>query len=84
LEIQLFYVTDIVLPIPEIYGCYVLFQKIKAGLRAYSVLILGLGLWCLIPLSTIFQLYLGNQLYWLRKPECPESDLPLVTDNLIT
>ena len=28
---------------------------------------LGLGLWCLMPLLIIFQLYLGSQFYWGRK-----------------
>ena len=51
---------------------------------SYLFILLGLGLWFLTSLSTIFQLYRGCQFYSGRKSEYPEktTDLPQVTDKL--
>ena len=42
---------------------------------------LGLGLWCLMPLSTIFQLYRGGQFYGWKKGVFGEHHRP-VTDKI--
>ena len=58
-------------------------EMIRNNRIAYYI---GLGLWCLTPLPTIFLLYHhhGSQFSWWRKPEYPEktTDLPQVTDKL--
>ena len=58
----------------------------KSKVRSLESKGLVCGLWCLMPLSTIFKLYPGGQFYWWRKLEYPEktTDLSQVTDKFIT
>jgi hypothetical protein len=60
----------------------VLFQK--RVVRTKIDIYIFIGLWCLIPFSTIFQLYGGGQFYWWRKSEYPgkTTDVKKVTDKL--
>ena len=61
-----------------IWGCF------KFSLMYKQRGLIWFGIWCWTPLSTIFQLRRGSQLYWWRKQEYPvkTTDLSQVADKL--
>ena len=63
-----------------LFGCGEIITDRERKIASISDLV---GLWCLTPLSPIFQLYYGSQFYWW-KPECLEktTDLSQITDKL--
>ena len=68
-------------PVPSMYTLLFYGIHIHGAVLSFD----WVGLWCLMPLSTIFQFYQhDDQLYWWRKHEYPEktTDQSQVTDKL--
>jgi hypothetical protein len=56
-------------------------DRVKSDIICVMYVVLSLGLWCLTPLSTIFQLYRGSRYYRGRKPKYLEFFL---SNNIVS
>jgi hypothetical protein len=67
----------------NLLSSYIIFVIYDKTTWCYSWTLYMFILWCLTPVSTIFQLYRGSKFYWWRKPEYLEktTDLLIVTDK---
>ena len=74
---QVSHVMQDLLTLPGYLACNMTGVSCEAGSVCPSVW------WCLMPLSTIFQLYHGSQFYWWRKPEYSEKTTDLLHNVVI-